>query len=147
MDEQTYSFQEPQANYIYRFQSSSSEKEVTKLVKFTLTDTENVYNLALLDLLPDGQTSDITETKNKDMVTVLATVMKIVIDFLDKFPTVAILFSGSDQRRQRLYRILIGREFQAIRKKFNVFGSIGNEIEFFEPNQDYDFFIITKHEY
>jgi hypothetical protein len=146
MDEQAYSFQEPQANYIYRFKSSSSEKEVTKLVKFTLTDTENVYNLALLDLLPDGQTSDITETKNKDMVTVLATVIKIVVDFLDKFPTVAVLFSGSDQRRQRLYRILIGRELQTIQKKFNVFGSIGNEIEFFEPNQAYDFFIITKHE-
>ena len=86
MNEDSYSFEHPRIEYHYEFKSISTEREVRKIVSFTLTDLVDVYNLALLDVLPDGQTSDMTETKNKDMILVLATVVQIIIDFFSKSP-------------------------------------------------------------
>lgn len=129
--------------YRYDFVSVSADKEVSKIVLFTLTNSSGVYNLALLDLLPDGQTSDMSETKNKDMRTVLATVVQIVMNFLDKNPLSIVLFQGSDQKRQRLYRIIINQEFERINQQFRVFGSINGQIESFEPNRPYSFFLVA----
>ncbi|MEI7581182.1 hypothetical protein [Runella sp.] len=144
MNETHYSFNQPQIEYRYDFVSISTDKEVHKRVLFTLTETEQVYNLALLDVLSNGETSDIVETKNKDMRIVLATVMRIITDFLDKNPTVIVLFQGSDEKRQRLYRIVINREIETILQQFRIFGSIDNQIEVFESNRSYNFFLIIK---
>ena len=75
---------------------------------------------------------------------VLATVMRIITDFLDKNPTVIVLFQGSDEKRQRLYRIVINREIETILQQFRIFGSIDNQIEVFESNRSYNFFLIIK---
>lgn len=140
MEESFYPFKPPRVEYRYDFVSVSADKEISKIVLFTLTNSSGVYNLALLDLLPDGQTSDMSETKNKDMRTVLATVVQIVMNFLDKNPLSIVLFQGSDQKRQRLYRIIINQEFERINQQFRVFGSINGQIESFEPNRPYSFF-------
>lgn len=144
MNESYYPFGQPQIQYRYDFTSISREKEVVKRVLFTLTDTEQVYNLALLDVLPNGDVSDITETKNKDMRVVLATVVRIIVDFLNKNPEVIVLFQGSDEKRQRLYRIVINREIETVLEQFRIFGSIDDEIEPFVANRPYDFFLIIK---
>jgi hypothetical protein len=144
MDEPSYKFNKPRIEYRYDFTSISTEKEVQKIVLFTLTETENIYNLALLDVLANGQTSDINETKNKDMKTVLATVMKIIQDFLDKNATAIVLFKGSEEKRQRLYRIIVNREIKVLQQSFRIFGSIDNEIELFQANREYNFFLIIK---
>ena len=144
MNESYYPFGQPQIQYRYDFVSISREKEVLKRVLFTLTDTEQVYNLALLDVLPNGDVSDITETKNKDMRVVLATVVRIIVDFLNKNPQVIVLFQGSDEKRQRLYRIVINREIETVLEQFRIFGSIDDEIEPFIANRPYDFFFIIK---
>jgi hypothetical protein len=103
-----------------------------------------VYNLALLDLLPNGEKSDITETRNKDIRIVLATIIHIINDFFDKNHLAIVLFKGSDERRQRLYRIVISQEFPKLSQQFRIFGSIGEIIEPFEANRSYDFFLVTK---
>lgn len=144
MNEISYSFEQPRIEYRYEFLSVSSSKQVRKLVLLTLTELEDIYNLALLDLLPNGETSDISESKNNDLKTILATVIKIVIDFLDKKPSTIILFQGSDEKRQRLYRIVINQELEELKNVFNIFGSISDEITLFEPNKPYDFFLISK---
>lgn len=84
--------------------------------------------------MPHDETSDISASKNNDLKTILATIIKIVIDFLDKKPSSFILFQGSDERRQRLYRIVINQELEELQKAFNIFGSISDEISPFEPN-------------
>ena len=99
MNEVPYPFEQPRIEYRYEFLSVSSSKQIRKLVLLTLTELNDIYNLALLDLLPDGETSDISESKNKDLKTILATVIKIVIDFFDKKPSSIILFQGSDEKR------------------------------------------------
>lgn len=145
MEEKYYQFERPISEIRYNFKSISEEKEVSKRVIFTTSDYQNFYNLALVDVFEDGSVSDITETRNKDMVTVLATVIRIVEEFLGQYPEAFIIFQGSDKRRQRLYRLVIGREITVIQKKFIVLGGFDDfQPELFRPNQQYDYFIISK---
>ena len=62
MDEPVYPFEHPITEISYDFKSISREKEVNKRVIFTTSDFQNVYNLALVDVLEDGRLSDITES-------------------------------------------------------------------------------------
>lgn len=144
MNEVPYSFEPPRIDFRYEFISVSKQKQVKKVVHFSPTDVEGLYNLALLDVLYDGKTSDLTETNNKDMNTVLATVVQIIIDFFDKNPTNFVFIQGSDARRQRLYQIVINRELELIQKHFRVLGYDGKNIEVFQSGQPYEYFIISK---
>ncbi len=75
----------------------------------------------------------------------MATVIQIVDEFLSIKPEKFVIFKGSDERRQRLYRIIINRELFKIQRKFEIFGGIGNDfISGFEPNTKYDFYIIPQ---
>lgn len=107
MNEISYPFEQPRIEYRYEFLSVSFSKQVRKLVLLTLTELEDVYNLALLDLLPNGETSDISESKNNDLKTILATVIKIVIDFLDKKPSTIVLFQGSAENAKDFIELLL----------------------------------------
>lgn len=145
MEENYYQFERPISEIRYDFKSVSNEKKVSKRVIFTTSNYQNFYNLALVDVFEDGRLSDITETRNKDMVTVLATVIKIIEEFFTQYSEAFIIFQGSDKRRQRLYRLIISREMSDIQKKFIVLGGFDeSQPEPFQPNQQYDYFIISK---
>lgn len=144
MNERPYSFSPPRIDFRYEFTSVSAQKEVRKLVHFSPTDEDEFYNLALLDILDDGSTSDLTDTNNYDMPTVLATVMQIIVDFFHKNPESFVFIQGSDTRRQRLYQIVINRELELIEKQFRVLGYSGTDIEIFQRNHPYEYFIISK---
>ena len=143
MDESPYSFFAEPIEIRYDFDSVSDTKLVKKIVRLTETNLPNVFNLALLDLLDDGSESDLSVTDNNDLRTVLATVMRITDNFLVKFPEKIVTFAGSDERRTRLYRIVIGRELDAIQQRFVVTGQFGNGLlEDFKPNRNYKQFYI-----
>jgi hypothetical protein len=145
MEEKSYSFSLVRTEFRYEFLSISAEKAVKKVVLFTETSSSMVYNLALLDELENGELSDISETNNNDLVTVMATVIQIIDEFLRIKPDCFVIFKGSDERRQRLYRIIISRELFKIQQKFDIFGGIGDDfITDFEPNKKYDFYIIRQ---
>ena len=144
MNENAYPFTLSRTELRYEFVSISDKKEVRKIVLLSQTGDIGTYNLALLDLLENGELSDISETNNDDMITVFATVIKIISDFFNKVPNSNVVFKGSDKRRQRLYRIIIGKEISEISKKFDVFGGIGDSVFFFEPNTLYEFYLIKK---
>lgn len=144
MDEKNYPFQYDRNEFRYEFLSISDEKQVKKVVLFTETRFKTVYNLALLDELENGDLRDDTETKNKDLITVMATVFKIVDDFLTKNPTFFVLFLGSDEKRHRLYRMILNKELPKISKKFKVLGGFENDFSIFEPNMDYEYYLIKK---
>jgi hypothetical protein len=143
MEEKPYIFQK-RNDKRYEFYSRSEEKEVKKLVIFSERSNGGTYNLALLDVLEDGQYSDLSETNNNDFQTVMATVIDILKDFLNEFPDKIVTFKGSDERRQRLYRIIIARELKSINEYFNIFGLIDENVEEFEQNIKYKLFIIKK---
>ena len=144
MNEDSYEFTLSRTEYRYEFVSVSAKKEVKKVVLFSQTESRDIFNLALLDLLDDGGLSDLSETKNADLKVVLATVFKIIIDFLNRNLNCFVAFKGSDERRQRLYRITISGNLAEISNEYQVLGSLANAVEFFEPNKSYDYYIITK---
>ena len=145
MDEPQYLFKSPTTEIRYDFKSISHEKEVNKRVIFTTSDFQNVYNLALVDVLEDGSLSDITESRNKDMRTILATVVQIIINFFEAHPDKIVAFKGSDERRQRLYRLTINRDLAEIQKKFVILGVTDKgKSEPFQATQSYDYFVILK---
>ena len=116
MEEQKYPFNLVQRELRYEFWSRSKEKSIKKIVIFTKVGykEDNFYNLALMDELADGELSDISESRNSDMKTILATVFAIADDFLTKNSDSVIVFKGSDARRHRLYRIALNREIDKI---------------------------------
>ncbi|MCY7357534.1 MAG: hypothetical protein LH609_08685 [Rudanella sp.] len=144
MDEPTYPFTLPRTEVRYQFQSVSSQKRTQKVVLFTETERPEVYNLALLDVLETGVLSDITVTDNKDMRTVRATTMRITANFLGSNPHKIVTFTGTDDRRTRLYRILLSRELALIQQAFVVLGEVNHYIEIFQPNRPYSRFYTLK---
>ena len=144
MDEQSYPFETDRTEYIYRFDSVSEQKTIHKLVVFTDIGLGQFYNLALLDELSDGTLSDSNTTNNDDLLVVLATVFRIAEDCMNRFPDVFVYFSGSDARRTRLYRIVIGHELARLQEEYIVLGRLGNEAFPFVINQKYDGFLIGK---
>ena len=146
MNELPYEFSLVKKEYRYEFLSVSTVKKVQKVVLLTQTQYPNIYNLALLDTMENGTLSDITVTDNNDLKTVLATVIKIIDSFLNENPNSFVIFKGSDDRRYRLYRIIISRELAEIQKSFKVLAIKNNEIISFSSETEMDFYLIGKHE-
>ena len=88
MEEVPYKYEQSITEIRYDFVSKSQDKNVAKRVSFTTSDYQNIYNLALLDVLESGEVSDISESRNRDMKTILATVIRITEEFLNKISKV-----------------------------------------------------------
>jgi len=75
---------------------SVGKTTLKKRAVFDLTDEKDqLYNLALCTVLPDGSEDYSTESKNGDMDTVLETVAIIAKIYSDKFHDRKIFFRGS----------------------------------------------------
>jgi hypothetical protein len=144
MEEQKYPFNIVSNETRYEFISTDGTKEIKKVVVITEVDNNILYNLALLDELENGELSDISESRNKDMKMILATVFHIVNVYLEKYPNHLLIFKGSDDRRQRLYRIVIDRELGNILPKFSIFGYYDGQLMPFESNKESDYFLIKR---
>ena len=146
MEEQKYPFSLVQRELRYEFWSRSKEKAIKKIVIFTKVgyEEDNFYNLALLDELANGELSDISESRNNDMKTILATVFGIANDFLTENSDSVIVFKGSDYRRHRLYRIALNREINKLSDFFYISGAINGEYFPFDATLNYDYYLIEK---
>lgn len=142
MNEKPYEYSS--SNYFrYEFVSKSLEREINKAVVFS--ERENgVYNMALVDVLDDGSFSDTVVSNNGDFRAVMATVYKILVDFLNTYPNNVVLFYGNDEKRHRLYRIILSREIVQLRENLQIYGLNGGLIDEFYPNVDYEYYFITK---
>lgn len=146
MNETSYPFTLSRTEYRYEFVSISLKKQVRKVVLLSQTDAVEIFNLALLDVLDNGELSDITETKNDDYIIVLATVIQIISDFLNKNKKSYVIFKGSDPRRHRLYRIIMNREFTEISEKFKILGVNNSTPVSLEIDKYYEYYLIGNHE-
>lgn len=147
MHEKGYPFKLIPGELIYKFESVSTNKRIQKAVLFTTTEREWVFNLALVDVDEDNQMRDDVESKNGDLVTVLATVFRIVEHFLKIRPNCVVMFRSNDDRRQRLYRIVLSRQLSYISEKFGIFGGQRGKAVPFIANTDYEQYYIKLHEY
>ena len=68
MNEPSYPFNQIEDKFSFTFDSVSNQKTIRKLIEFRLIDSNTyLYNLALVDILPDGSVSDLSISNNKDM--------------------------------------------------------------------------------
>ena len=115
---------------------------IKKKILYQNTIRKPFYNLALVDVLEDGSFDDIIESRNGDMEKILATVANTLPIFFEQFPDAIVLFKGSDERRTRLYQIIINKEMDSISHTFTFLGINDMKFEPFSKNKTYDGFAI-----
>jgi hypothetical protein len=143
-----YQYRSETSMRYYEFSSEGMKGLIKKIVEFTETGTENVYNLGFADYDEKTKTtSDISVTNNGDSLKVLATVASTVYAFTQKNPKAWILATGSTNIRTRLYRMGITNNLAEINEDFKVFGlnDIGKWVTFI-VGEDYEAFLLTKKE-
>ena len=127
----------------FSFVSEGPKGRITKMVEYSQTGQENVYNLGFGDYDSSNQSiNDLSITNNGDSLKVLATVASTVYVFLEKYPDCWIFATGSSQARTRLYRMGITNNLVEIEESFKVFAlSVDtNEWEVFTVGKDYEAF-------
>jgi hypothetical protein len=88
---------------IYEFVSEGPNGRIAKMVEYTETATEGVFNLAFGDYDEiTNSINDLSVTNNGDSLKVLATVASTVYAFFNKHPNAYIVATGSTNVRTRL---------------------------------------------
>jgi len=143
-----YQYRSESSMTYYEFISEGPKGLIKKIVEFTETGTENVYNLGFADYDDKTKTtSDVSVSNNGDSLKVLATIASTVYAFTQKYPKAWILATGSTSVRTRLYRMGITNNLAEISDDFKVFGLNANgEWEQFIVGEDYEAFLLTKKE-
>ena len=132
----------------YKFVSIGPKGNIPKLVVFKLLFPEdNVYNVALVDILVGGITSDTNVSNNGDMREILATVTQILIDYTAVFPERKIYFTGSDEegKRMAVYHRAIREYYSVLKDLFFIEGFINEKVkEPFNPLNSYLAFLVKR---
>jgi hypothetical protein len=129
MNKPKYLYKSEEFLKVYQFVSKGPKGDIKKMVQFTETGTENVYNLAFGDYNEETSSiDDLSVSNNADSLKVLATVASTVYAFMEKYPDSWIFATGSNQIRTRLYRMGISNNLAEINEDFEVFGltELGN---------------------
>jgi len=147
MNKPKYLYKSEEFLKIYAFVSEGSKGRIKKMVQYTDTGTENVYNLAFGDY--DEETKNINDssiTNNGDSTKVLATVASTIYAFTERNPNAWIFATGSTTVRTRLYRMGITNNIEEIKTDFEVYGltTDTNKWEEFIIGEDYEAFLIIK---
>nr|WP_295934559.1 hypothetical protein [uncultured Dyadobacter sp.] len=143
MQSEFYTFQSDDSQVYFTFESVSRKKTIRKIVMFTpFEDNELIYNLALLDILLDGQWSDDVKSHNFDLSKVMATTIRCIFEFIESHPNCSVYFKGNSAAKTRLYRIVIARQLPEIKEYFEIYGIRNEQPESFRIGMAYDAFIL-----
>ena len=100
-----YEYETEDSLLYYEFISEGPKGSIKKVVEYSKTSVENVYNLAFGDYDEEnGEIDDKSVTNNGDSQKVLSTVASTVYAFTGKYPQAWIYATGSTNVRIRLYR-------------------------------------------
>lgn len=128
----------------YEFISVGPNGNIKKRVHFSWF-APNVYNLGFGDLdFITGEIDDMAITNNNDSKKVLITVARIVHDFIVTHKEISIIAIGNSSSRNRLYRIGITVNWDAINTEFDILGFSNGTWERFEKQKNYDGFLIRQ---
>ena len=146
MNKPKYLYKTEKEFTIYEFVSEGSRGRIPKMVEYSETGTEGVFNLAFGDYDENTKTiNDLSVTNNGDSLKVLATVASTVYAFLEKHPNAYIVATGSTDVRTRLYRMGITNNLAEIKEDFLIYGFTEKGTwDEFEIGEDYEAFLITK---
>ncbi len=131
----------------FKFISTGPNGSIIKFLVFKKLFVETLYNLSLLDVMPDGTYSDTHFSNNNDLRKILATILTAVIDCTAKFPDRQIFFQGSDEEGKRisLYHKAISKHLFVLEKEFYIYGITddGTE-ENFNPSKSYTAVLVKR---
>lgn len=146
MNKSKYFYSSDNEFKVYHFVSEGPKGRIKKMIIYSKTENERIYNLAFGDYNKETDSiDDLSVTNNGDSLKILATVASTIYSFMDKYPDSYIFATGSTRARTRLYRMGITNNLAEITKDFFVFGLCSNdEWEGFIVGEDYEGFLITK---
>lgn len=132
----------------FQFESEGPKGKIKKVVQFTQTQNEEIYNLAFGNLRRDGTIDDETTNDNKDRNKILATVAATVYEFTSQYPGKTVFFCGTTPHRTRLYRIALSVNLTGLRKDFHIYGILRGIDSFervpFVKGADYFGFMVKR---
>lgn len=133
---------------VHRFLSFGPNGSIAKLIIFSeYIVSDNIYNLALVDVINETELSDTHFSNNNDIYKILATVAQTVIEYTKIYPERKIFFEGSDDENKRnsAYQSAISRYYHILSKEFNIEGFLSDGIkEQFNPNNRYKGFLVKR---
>lgn len=140
-----YNYHADEALYFYEFFSEGPAGRIRKLVEYTPTSQEGVYNLAFGDWdETTGGLNDKTRSNNGDRQKVLATVMSTVYAFTGRYPDAWVFALGSTDGRTRLYQIGIAQYLDEATADFIIYSLSDEQWMPFERDRNYDAFLVTR---
>ena len=130
----------------YEFMSIGPKGAISKVIQFTPTRDETIFNLALGNKKKDGGIDDMARDDNKDRDKILATVVSVLRIFFAAYPEKWIFFTGSSPERTRLYRMAITLNYETLSTDFEIVGLLRDMDAFldvpFERGIDYFGFLV-----
>ena len=127
-----YDFTENTQTTIFEFYSIGKYGVIEKIIKFTLTENEEVYNLGFGNKInikgKDFSIDDSVISDNGDRDKVLATIAEAVYIFTEIHPDTYVYFTGNSESRNRLYRMAISNNFEELSMDFTIFGIVRNQV-------------------
>ena len=140
--QETYNYTNRKNSYYFKCEGRNGN--VFKCVRFDEMESEDVYNLALLDFTDGDKWSDETRTSHKNGKAVLQTVASIVEDFLSKHPHITISFAGNTAVKHRLYHQVITNNILIFSNSYEIYGVNEGFHETFKINSFYKRIEIKK---
>lgn len=145
MDLPKYQLSAESSLAVFEFVSIGSKGRIKKLIKFSETHLEDVYNLGFGDKIEKtNEIDDLAISNNDDSEKVLATVVSAIYAFTDKKPEAWIYATGSTKVRTRLYRMGINKHYDKVVKDFEIYGLKDDQWINFEKDIDFGAFVVRR---
>ncbi len=108
---------------VFEFVSIGRNGKITKLIKFSETHIEGIFNLGFGDKdKKTGKIDDLKVSNNGDSEKVLATVVSAIYAFTDVYKDAWVYVTGSTPSRTRLYQMGINKYYHEAINDFEVYG-------------------------
>jgi len=130
----------------FDFISEGCNGKIPKQVQILPMPIPNVYNLSFGDIKENGELDDLTISNNGDRNKILATIVKVVVEYSYRFPDRYIFFQGSTEQRTRLYRIAVSLNLDELSEIFEIYADItGNlDLVIFQKGLNIKAFVIKR---
>lgn len=109
---------------LFEFISEGVNGKIPKRIEFKPTKWPDVYNLAFGDIRENGDLDDLIISNNGDRNKILATIVRVVDLYTNKYPERWIYFEGSTVHRTRLYRMAISLHLDELSVIFEFFAEL-----------------------
>lgn len=129
---------------VFDFFSTGRNGAILKRIVFIKTERDNVYSLVFGDVDNDGKVDYYSVSNNGDRNIILATIVKAVGGYTQKYPDRWIFFSGSTNERTRLYRMAVGLNLEELSAEFEIYAYVDGQIVPFVKNMKIDGFLIKR---